>query len=51
MDMWAKGTLRDFNTVDIAVTGDSVSKAIVTEWTIEARNQKASGIVADLTTS
>lgn len=51
MDMWAKGTLRDMNTVDIATTGDSTSKAIITEWTLEARNEKASGIVADLTTS
>ena len=51
MDMWAKATLRDMNTIDIAVTGDSVSKAIVTEMTIEARNEKASGIVADLTTA
>lgn len=51
MDMWAKATLRDFNTVDIAVTGDSISKAIITEYTLEARNEKASGIVADLTTS
>jgi hypothetical protein len=51
MDMWAKATLRDMNTIDIAVTGDSVSKAIVTEMTIEARNEKASGGVFDLTTS
>lgn len=51
IDMWAKGTLRDMNTVDIAVTGDSVSKAIVAEWSLEARNEKASGGVFDLTTS
>lgn len=51
MDMWAKGTLRDMNTVDLAITGDSVSKAIVAEWTLEARQQKASGVVRDLTTA
>lgn len=49
MDMWAKATLRDFNTQDIAVTGDSVSKAIITEYSLEARNEKASGGVFDLT--
>jgi hypothetical protein len=51
MDMWAKATLRDFNTQDIAVTGDSVSKAIITEYSLEARNEKASGGVFDLTTA
>jgi hypothetical protein len=51
MDMWAKATLRDFNTVDIAVTGDSVSKAVVVEYTLESRNEKSSGGVFDLTTS
>lgn len=51
MDMWAKATLRDFETIDIAITGDSVSKALINEYTIEARNEKSSGIVADLTTS
>ncbi len=51
MDMWAKATLRNFNTEDIAKTGDSTAKAIITEYSLEARNEKASGIVADLTTS
>jgi hypothetical protein len=51
MDMWAKASLRDMETQDIAKTGDSDAKALITEWTLEARNEKASGIVADLTTS
>src|SRR3569833_1500058 len=51
MDMWAKATLRDFETDDIAKTGDTTSKAVITEYTLEARNEKASGGVFDLTTS
>lgn len=51
MDMWAKATLRDMETEDIAKTGDSTAKALITEYTLEARNEKASGGVFDLTTS
>ena len=51
MNMWAKATLRNMKTIDLAVTGDNRKKQIVTEWTLESRNEKASGGVFDLTTS
>jgi len=38
-------------TVDLAKTGDSERKQIITEWTLEMRNEAAHGLVADLTTS
>lgn len=51
MDKWAVPYLRNMETFDIAKTGDSDAKQIVCEFTLEARNEAASGIVADLTTS
>ena len=53
MDMWAVPFLpgRNMVTFDIAKTGDSDAKQILSEYTLEARNEKSSGIVADLTTS
>lgn len=51
--MWALATLtgRETKTYDLAKTGDATKALILTEYTLEARNQAASGIVADLTTS
>lgn len=53
MDFWAVPFLtgRNMVTFDIAKTGDSDAKQILSEYTLEARNEKSSGIVADLTTS
>jgi hypothetical protein len=53
MDLWAMGTLPGRNMVSapLAKTGDSDRKQVLTEWTIEARNEKGSGGVFDLTTS
>ena len=50
-DMWAFSTLRDFGSEMLSKTGDSDRELILAEWTLEARNEKASGIVADLTTA
>ena len=52
-DMWAIAYLkgRKFQAIDLAVTGDSVRRMVVTEWTLEARNEKSSGGVFDLTVS
>ena len=51
--LWAMATLpgRSFMQKDLAVTGDSVRKQIITEWTIESRNEAGSGAVYDLTLS
>lgn len=51
MDMWAFATLRDFNSWDLAKTGDTDRKQILVEYTLESRNEAASGGVFDLTTS
>ena len=51
MDMWCFSTLRDFQTVDLAKTGDTERKQILVEYTLESKNEAASGIIADLTTA
>ena len=51
MNMWACATLRNMKTEPLAKTGDSMRKQIITEYTLESRNEKASGGVFDLTTS
>lgn len=50
-DMWAIAFLRNMVTNDLAVTGDSRRKQILTEYTLEARNEKSSFGVFDNTTS
>lgn len=52
-DMWAVPFLsgRNMVTFDIAKTGDSDARQILAEYTLESRNEKSSGIIADLTTS
>jgi hypothetical protein len=51
MDMWAVAYLRKFVERELAVTGDSRRFQILSEYTLEARNEKASGGVFDLTDS
>lgn len=50
-EYWAVSYLRPMHTVDLAKTGDADKGLIQVEYTLEARNEAASGIVADLTTS
>lgn len=50
-DMWAVAYLRPIHTEELAKTGDSRVKVIRAECTLEARNEKASAIVADLSVS
>lgn len=50
-DMWAVGVLRPTRNVELAKTGDSTKRQVVTELTLVCKNEKASGIVADCTTS
>lgn len=50
-EYWAVAYLRPIATVDLAKTGDADKGLIQTEFTLESRNEAASGIVADLTTS
>lgn len=50
-DMWALAFLRNMKTYPLAKTGDSERKQIICEFTLESRNEKASGGVFDLTSS
>ena len=53
MDLWAVAFIsgRRMVSVPIAQTGDSVRRLILSEYTLEARNEKATGLVTDLTTA
>jgi len=51
MNMWAMATLRNMKMKELAVTGDSQRVQILTEYALVSRNEKSSGLVADLTTS
>jgi hypothetical protein len=44
-------TLRNMKMTEMAVTGDSKRVQILSEYCLEARNEKSSGGVFDLTTS
>lgn len=53
MDMWAVAYLngRKMVSIPLGKTGDNTKKTILSEFTLEARNEKASGIIADLTSA
>lgn len=53
MDMWALAYLKGRKMVSqqLAITGDTVAKQIISEWTLVARNEKANARIGDLTTS
>jgi hypothetical protein len=48
-DMWAVAYLRDFQMLDLAVTGDAQKKAMLAEYTLVSKNEAASGAVFSLT--
>ena len=50
-EMLEFSVLREFQTKDLAKTGDSERKQIIVEYTMEVRNEKAHAVVFDLTTS
>ena len=47
-EKWALATLRSFETTDLAKTGDADKKLITVEYTLEARQEKSSGAIKDL---
>ena len=51
MDYWAVAFLRDFALQTPAQTADADQRFMVAEYTLESRNEAASGMVTDLTTS
>ena len=50
-DMWAVGVLRPTKNIALSKTGDSTKRQVTTELTLVCKNEKASGIIADCTTS
>ena len=51
MNYWGVAFLRDFSMHELAKTGDTEKRQLLVEATLESRNEAASGLVADLTTS
>ena len=50
-EMWAVGVLRPTKNTELAKTGDSTKRQVLTELTLISKNEAASGLVADCTTS
>lgn len=50
-EKWAVAWLRPIYQFDLAKTGDSIRKEMLGEYCLVARNEKSSGIVADLTSA
>lgn len=50
-DMWALASLAEFQETPLAKTGDSDRVQLLSEYTLVSRNEKASGILVDLTTA
>ena len=48
-DYWALAELRPIKTIDLGLTGDSEKGVVLTEYTLEARQEAASAGVFDLT--
>ena len=51
MEYWGVAFLRDFSMHELSKTGDSEKRQLLVEATLESRNEAASGLIADLTTS
>ncbi len=51
MDKWCLSTLSNFEEQPLAKVGDSDRVLLVSEFTLEAKNAKSSGVIADLTVS
>lgn len=51
MDKWCLSTLTNFQETPLAKNGDSDRVLLLSEYTLEAKNEAASGIIADNTTA
>lgn len=49
MNYWSVDYLRPFQQVELATTGDSAKRLLLTEWTLTSKNQLASAAVFNLT--
>lgn len=50
-EYWSVAYYRDFKQEPVATTGDAIKRALLVEFSLVAKNEGSSGIVADLTTS
>lgn len=50
MDYWGVAYLRPFQQLELSKTGDSEKRQLLVEYALVAKQQAASGVVADLTT-
>lgn len=50
-DMWEVATLRPTKNVELAKNGDNTTRQVLTELTLVCKNEAASGMVVDCTTS
>ena len=48
MSKWKLAVLRDFDKIDRPKSADAIEKALITEYTLEALQEKASGAVRDI---
>jgi len=47
-DMWSVDYYRDFQTIDLAKTGDADEKQMLVEYTLCSKNEAASGVIRDV---
>jgi hypothetical protein len=50
-EYWSVAYFRDFRQEDVAKTSDANKKALLVEYTLCAKNEASSGVIADLSTS
>ena len=50
-DYWSVAYYRDFQQEEVSKTGDALKRALLVEFTLIAKNEASSGVVADLATS
>ena len=48
MDMWSLQSLRSFQVVDLAKTGDADKKLLIAEYGLQANQEVANGVIRDL---
>lgn len=51
LDYWALDYLRPFHTIKLAKTGDNEKRMLLVEYSLRSKNEAASGVVRDVTTT
>lgn len=50
-DYWSVAYYRDFKQEEVSKTGDAIKRALLVEFSLVAKNEGSSGVIADLTTT